>query len=208
MYYNNSDLTQNLQQIYSYLNSQHERINYLETLIQQLQNEINSLNKNPTSNIERIEYKFDQLKVERLEGTLNIGITPQNGENSIDDFAVNQHELNVPPAAEQQSNLFENVKRHIHNYLNGECYQVFNSIEQQNNYFLDSHYRQYIIQDIRGQIDHRIHYYLSQFNQDTNHVDQGNIEQFEALTINKVKEDIHKTYDEFIKHLPKKESDS
>ena len=205
--YNHSDMTQNLQYIYSYLHSQQERINYLESMLQQLQKEMNVLKQNPASNIERIEYKFDQLKVERLEGTLNIGITPQNGGNSIEDFAVAQHELNVPQTAEQPSILYEKVRSQIHHYLNGECYQVFNTIEQQNNYFLDNHYRQYIIQDIKGQIDSRIQYYLDQLNQDPTH-DQANSEQLETLTINKVKEDIHKTYDEFIKHLPQKESDS
>ncbi|MFC0557688.1 spore germination protein GerPC [Halalkalibacter alkalisediminis] len=208
MYYNNVDMTQNLQYIYSYLNSQQERINYLEATIQQLQNEMNALKQNPASNIERIEYKFDQLKVERLEGTLNIGITPQNGGNSIEDFTVAQQELNVPQATAQPSDLFKNVRSQIHHYLNGECYQVFNTIEQQNHYFLDNHYRQYIIQDIKGQIDSRIQYYLTQLNQDNNLNNQGNTEQLETMTINKVKEDIHKTYDEFIKHLPQKESDS
>lgn len=207
MYYNHSDFSQNLQQIYSYLHSQQEKINYLESIIQQLQNEMNALKQNPASNIERIEYKFDQLKVERLEGTLNIGISPQNGGNSIEDFAVNQQELSVPPVANQQLTLYENVKRQVHHYLNGECYHVFNMIEQQNNYFLDNHYRQYIIEDIKGQIDSRIDYYLKQLSQDANQ-QNDHTEQLEALTINKVKEDIHKTYDEFIKHLPQKESNS
>ncbi|GAE35444.1 spore germination protein GerPC [Halalkalibacter akibai] len=205
MYYNNVDMNQNLQFIYSYLNSQQERINYLETTIHQLQNEIMTLKQNPASNIERVEYKFDQLKVERLEGTLNIGITPQNGGDSIEDFAVAQHQLNVPQNTGQPSNVFENVRSQIHHYLNGECYQVFNNIEQQNNYFLDNHYRQYIVQDILRQIDSRIQYYLNQLNQDTN---LNDTEQLEMLTIDKVKEDIHKTYDEFIKHLPQRESDS
>lgn len=208
MYYNQTDLAQNLQHIYNYLNSQQERINHLEATVQHLQNEMNSIKQNPASNIEKIEYKFDQLKVERLEGTLNIGITPQNGENAIEDFAVTQHEMNVPAPPSHPSTLFENVKRHIHQYLNGECYQVFHSIEQQNNYYLDNHYRQYIIEDIRAQIDNRIQYYISQINQNPNNQDLGNPEQLETVTLNKVKEDIHKTYDEFIKHLPEKEPDS
>ncbi|WP_332692664.1 spore germination protein GerPC [Halalkalibacter lacteus] len=206
MYYNNSDPAQNLQQIYGYIHSQHQRITQLESVIQQLQNEMNTLKREKISNIEKIEYKFDQLKVERLEGTLNIGITPQNGENSIEDFAVNQKELQVPQVNKQQPMINETVQRRVHDYLNGACLQDIESIEMQHNYQLDSHYRQYIIEDIRRQVDHRINHYVSQIN--TNTLEQEQVAEVEEMTFNKVREDILKTYGEFVRNLPRKETNS
>ncbi|MFC0470360.1 spore germination protein GerPC [Halalkalibacter kiskunsagensis] len=204
MYYNNSDLAQNLQQIYNYIHSQHQRITQLETTIQQLQNEMETLKKEKTSNIEKIEYKFDQLKVERLEGTLNIGITPQNGEHSIEDFAVNQNQLHVPQVNQQQPMINETVQQRVYEYLNGACLQDIESIEVENNYQLDNHYRQYIIEDIRRQVDHRINHYVSQIN--TNSLEPAQVTEMEEKTFNKVREDILKTYDEFVRNLPRKEN--
>ncbi len=41
--------------------------------------------------MEKIEYKFDQLKVESLDGTLNIGLNPSNLKETIEDLAVEQN---------------------------------------------------------------------------------------------------------------------
>ncbi|WP_088105447.1 spore germination protein GerPC [Halalkalibacter urbisdiaboli] len=201
--WNNSYIIQNLQHIYDCLNYQHQRITELESVVQQLQLEINTLKENQTSTIERVEYKFDQLKVERLEGTLNIGITPNNGGGSIEDFSVNQNELNVPSMNNEQSKLFDNIRQHIYEYLNEDCYEMIDSIEKQHHYQINDEYRNHIIEDIKKQIDNRIQYYLNQIN--FNDLDKKKLAEVEEMTINKVKEDIHKTYDEFIKHLPRGE---
>ncbi|KMY55494.1 hypothetical protein AC623_17395 [Bacillus sp. FJAT-27231] len=202
MYFNYSHMIHNLQQMHEQINSQQQRIAQLEADVQKLQQEIQSLKKNQSSNIERVEYKFDQLKVERLEGTLNIGITPHNGGGSIEDFSVEQNDLSVPPMDPQQRLLlFGNIQRQVHDYLNGECYPALQTIEQQKNQPINPDYRQYIIDDIRRQIDSRIHYYLNQINMSP--IGEEQFAEIEGRTVNKVKEDIHKTYDEFITKLPK-----
>ncbi|WP_100407426.1 spore germination protein GerPC [Bacillus solitudinis] len=205
MYYNTPDTIQNLQQIYNYLNFQQQKIDQLEKSIQHLQTELNSLKQNKSPSIEKIEYKFDQLKVERLEGTLNIGITPNNGDNSIEDFAVNQHELNTPQVNDQQPIIFEAVQQRINDYLNEPYNENIHSIEKQMNYQLDDHYRLYIIEDIRKQVDHRIQHYLNKMK--LHNLTPQQLAEIEEMTTNKVKEDIHKTYKNFIGNLPQKESD-
>ena len=45
------------------------------------------LTEKPPVNIERIDYHFDQLKIERLEGTLNIGLNPSDLQN-MDEFRI------------------------------------------------------------------------------------------------------------------------
>ncbi|WP_052487711.1 spore germination protein GerPC [Gordoniibacillus kamchatkensis] len=72
----------------AYLQWQTERITELQRTVASLQIELAALKEQKGVRIDRIEYSFDQLKVERLDGTLNIGITP-GGLKSIEEFAVN-----------------------------------------------------------------------------------------------------------------------
>lgn len=72
----------------AYLQWQTERITELQRTVASLQSELAALKEQKGVRIDRIEYSFDQLKVERLDGTLNIGITP-GGLQSIEEFAVN-----------------------------------------------------------------------------------------------------------------------
>ena len=75
-------------QLQRYLEAQDKRILQLEQEIKHLTEEISLLKNKPPIHVEKIEYKFDQLKVESLDGTLNIGLNP-NDLNNIDEFAIN-----------------------------------------------------------------------------------------------------------------------
>lgn len=110
------------------LKSQQERIEMLECTVDDLCNQLKRLEAKPAYTVENIQYHFDQLKVEKLEGTLNIGMslpdgdafgaeagnggangnggTNGNGGNNgnggsgqIDQFTVGQGSGNVFPAA-------------------------------------------------------------------------------------------------------------
>lgn len=48
----------------------------LEGMIKELMNRVDKIGVVPQTRIDRIEYQFDQLKVEKLEGALHIGISP------------------------------------------------------------------------------------------------------------------------------------
>ncbi|TGB05258.1 spore germination protein GerPC [Halobacillus salinus] len=66
----------------SYIQQMMNQIEQQQKLIQKLQKQIDELSSNekPQTVIERIEYHFDQLKIETLEGTLQIGLTPNGSE--------------------------------------------------------------------------------------------------------------------------------
>ena len=81
------DLYVYIQQLYDYMKRQHQEIAQLQTSMAQLSEEIKKLKEKPSITVERLEYKFDQLKVETLEGTLNIGLNPSDL-NNIDDLSV------------------------------------------------------------------------------------------------------------------------
>ncbi|RXI98206.1 spore gernimation protein [Anaerobacillus alkaliphilus] len=203
MYYNYDFIT-SIQQLYQYLEVQQRKIDHLELLIEDLKANIETMRKENSGKVERIEYKFDQLKVERLEGTLNIGITPTGGiePTSIEDFTVSRNSVNLPATAQQNPFLFENVKNAVFQYLNNDCYDVMAAIEQQYNNHLETSYRNFIIDDVRKQIEPRIHYYLRGLN--TVEADELGLKEIEQTTITKITNDINKTIEQFIKHLPQK----
>ncbi|MFV8829185.1 spore germination protein GerPC [Alkalihalobacterium sp. APHAB7] len=200
--YNNWNYGSYFEKMNGYLQSQNQKILELEQQLMQMREEVTQLKQgSPGSHIDRIEYKFDQLKIERLEGTLNIGLTPNGGTSPIEDFNINQNELNVPIFSHMHPENVQAIKHQIYHFLDTECYPLIQSIEQKHNYQLDPNYRNFIIGDVKKQIDQRINHYLSQV--------QGNqydVKQVEQMTVNKVKEDIGNTFDAFIKHLPREEN--
>lgn len=76
------------QQVSAYIEMQKQRIDKLEQTVTKLQTDLNALKNQKGVHIDKIEYKFDQLKVEKLDGTLTIGISPSLLDN-IDDLTVN-----------------------------------------------------------------------------------------------------------------------
>ncbi len=138
MVYYITQLQQQVQQLYNHINS-------LENRIQQLEQQ-NSPNKNTT--IEKLEYHFDQLKIERLDGTLHIGVTPEDL-HSMDEFSLPNHNGGPLPPVHQA----------LEQYVDQELPGYLQSLEQQYHYPLDSGYRQTLLDDIKQQIASRIAHY-------------------------------------------------
>lgn len=203
MYYQ-YDYSTYFQQIYQQLEAQQSKIDQLEETIDILLDEISTLKNQASQHPGKIEYKFDQLKVERLEGTLNIGITPNGGiePSSIDDFTVNRNNIDVPVVQQQHPKFYENIKKKVYDYLNNGCLDAMISLEKHYNYQLDVPYRNFIVEDIKKQIDKRIQYYLKNVNLQNETEDA--LKQIEETTVNNVINDINRTMEEFIKHLPQK----
>jgi len=55
--------------------------------------------------LEKIEYKFDQLKVETLEGTLSIGLSPTE---------LAKHDVEIPGYDTGES-VYDQTRQFIHN---------------------------------------------------------------------------------------------
>ncbi|MFK4998183.1 spore germination protein GerPC [Bacillus sp. N9] len=86
-----------IQQLYDYMNQQQNEILKLRKELNRLENEVNKLKEKPGITVERLEYKFDQLKVETLEGTLNIGLNPADLKQ-IEDVAIPTPSQPPPPS--------------------------------------------------------------------------------------------------------------
>jgi spore germination protein PC len=72
--------SQRVQQLHIRLEAQQAAIDSLSKQVESLSERLKSAETKPQYHIDRMEYHFDQLKVEKLDGTLNIGMTPPSEE--------------------------------------------------------------------------------------------------------------------------------
>ncbi|OJD71489.1 spore germination protein GerPC [Bacillus sp. NH11B] len=196
------------QDIYTYLNQlqqalqiQQQTILNLEDQVRLLQEELNELKSRPSSSIGKVEYKFDQLKVENLNGTLNIGLNPFSTKGQqIEDFQVDTETLKVNPETETNPDFYQGILQEMHRYLDEEAYSRILHFEQEERTPLDEMYRQMMVDDIKKQMEHRLPYYLSQ------------VQSYEGVStdpdylrdviIQAMKQDIDKAFLSFIQHIP------
>ncbi|MFA4132298.1 MULTISPECIES: spore germination protein GerPC [unclassified Brevibacillus] len=194
------EMMQYIQQLHDYIQSQNKKIEHMRQMLEQLQQDVNDLKERQIPSVIRNEYKFDLLKVERLEGTLNIGLNPKGNDSGIGDFSINQS-MDIPDPPQTSAPLFDRVQNEIYQYLEGDAYLVLEKIETECNYPLDQNYRAFILDDIKKQIDQRIKHYLNDLPTDELEPEQHDI--FVQTIVQKVKRDIDKTCETFVKNLPR-----
>ena len=109
-----------------------------------------------------MEYKFDQLKVENLNGTLNIGLNPFSAKGQqIEDFQVDTETLKVNPETDTNPDFYQSILQEMHRYLDEEAYNRILHFEQEERTPLDEMYRQMMVDDIKNRwsIDSLITYH-------------------------------------------------
>jgi len=150
-----------LGQIIQHLNWQAQKLAQIEHSVQEILHEMKSLQQQQKPAVDKIEYNFDQLKIEKLEGTLNIGITPEKG-NTLADFTVNgqpvgerSHEATV------ETDYLAVIQSNIYQYLEVELPQEILKLTAAYNIVLDDANKAIVIEDLRKQVDQRIVHYLN-----------------------------------------------
>lgn len=192
----NQNIYQALQSMQAYLYNQDKKIYKLQQQIQSLEKAVTELQNRPPVRIDRMEYKFDQLKVETLEGTLNIGLNP-NDLQGIEDFSVPTRNGSIAP--KERMALFTDIETSLEQYLESNLQSIMEDAGQQLNFQVDDSYREFILQDIKKQLPNRIEYYLNQPLRNTNETPEQQKEQiFEQM-----KKEIHYGVLTFLQHLPK-----
>ncbi|WNR44964.1 spore germination protein GerPC [Paenibacillus roseipurpureus] len=216
------------QQLTAYIDMQKQRIDALEQTVSKLQTDLKVIKEEKRFHIDKIEYNFDQLKVEKLDGTLTIGISP-SAMDHIEDFAVNGTSLNkddngnspvmggdqnpfyqggqyqganggTRSQAGQSQNVQAEVAKGIEQYLKFGVQADMNNLEHKYQHPLDEEYKDLIIEDIRKQLDTRIQHYVNQYR------GIGFKEPMEAVTssiVEKTKNDIVTAIETYISSLPK-----
>ncbi|MBS4218037.1 hypothetical protein KHA96_06830 [Bacillus sp. FJAT-49711] len=154
------DLTLFLKQLHEYVVWQQQEINRLQTTMAQLSADIKKLQEKPSVTVERLEYKFDQLKVETLEGTLNIGLNPADL-NNIDDFSVVPNMRNKKTDEDDQ--MKKEVLEKLNQYVNQQLERIIHDSESQIGIQLEQPYFNLIKEDILKQLPTRAEHYLHFF---------------------------------------------
>ncbi|WP_026574482.1 spore germination protein GerPC [Bacillus sp. UNC438CL73TsuS30] len=153
------DFYQYIQWLLSCIQTQEKRIAALEQALQKMQNDLKQIGEKPTIHVDTIEYKFDQLKVETLEGTLSIGLNP-NDLSGIEDFAIQGQSLNTPISPKAQMQRSMKIEEAIYRYLETDLPLIIEDTEKQLRLQPNESYLSFIKQDIIKQLPNRIEYHL------------------------------------------------
>lgn len=194
------EMMQCIQQLQRIIHHQEQRIIQCEQQIKELYTSIETIQQKPLV-IEKIEYKFDQLKVETLEGTLNIGLNPLNESSDIENFEVNNRTLTIRPNEYTNPNIEEEIQEDILHYLDTDGFQQIQQLEETYHTPLNEYYRNMMLDDIRTQIQPRIPYYFQLMQKQPNLMSNPTL--LHQTIVGRMKEDISKAFIAFIEHFPK-----
>jgi spore germination protein PC len=193
------DLNQYLQSMQMYIQAQEQRIAVLEQTVNRLQKELKQIQEKPVVHVDRIEYKFDQLKVETLEGTLNIGLNP-NDLSGIEDFSVQNQSLSTPSSSKEQLQRSMEVEKAIYEYLETNLPQIIADAQNQLSIQPNDSYLSFIKEDIIRQLPNRIDFHLKANaakvrSEEKNH-------SIDEMVINSIKQEIQNGVWTFLNNLP------
>lgn len=192
-------------QLYTQLLWQSEKLGKMDRKLDAILAELQAIRGQKPVNVEKIEYNFDQLKVEKLDGTLNIGITPDNAK-SIEQLALGDSEVMVGPVPiqTQSPQSFAAIQNGVMNYLNAEAPEELKQMEGKYNLSLPGEYRAHILADVQKQVNARIVHYMQQMELRD---DGENPEERVREISEQVKADIRKGVEQYLQTFPKREEE-
>lgn len=195
----NPEFYEYLRQLHQLVKSQENRIRTLEHNLQQVQTEISKLKERPPVHVERIEYKFDQLKVESLDGTLNIGLNPSDLQG-IDEFSVPNQSIKTPSSPKHMFQRAIELEDTVYDYMGNHLPAIFEKAQEKLQTNLDESYYHFIEEDIKKQIPKRVEHYIREFSKgDQETAERERVE--ETITMQFHKE-MEYGVETFIKNLP------
>lgn len=195
----NNEFYEYLRQLHQLVKNQENRIRTLEHNLLEVQSEMSKLKEKPPIHVDRIEYKFDQLKVESLDGTLNIGLNPSDFQG-IDEFSVSNQSVKTPYSPKQMFQRSMELEDKVYDYMAHHLPTIFETTQAKLQTNLDESYYQFIEEDIRKQIPKRLDLYLREVSTedsatlDTHQIDDKVLERFH--------QEMEYGVEAFIKNLP------
>ncbi|MBM7647577.1 spore germination protein PC [Bacillus ectoiniformans] len=146
----------NTQTMWQWLQQQQRQMHLMEKKLAALEQEVEELKKRPPVSVEKIEYSFDQLKVETLSGALHIGLTPSDL-SGIKDLDIDLSKQNQPNP-EQVERVLQAATQFIDSHLE----TIASDYALQMNRIIDPQMIQFMKQDLFKQLPQRIGFYLQQ----------------------------------------------
>ncbi|GAA0448197.1 MAG: spore germination protein GerPC [Bacillota bacterium] len=186
-----------------YIYDLHEHMKQQENLIQTLMSRVNqledSLQAAKSNKIEKVEYHFDQLKIEHLDGTLHIGLSPQDLANLEDTGFPNQ-----PDIPNYQPPLKQTLQSELGNYLHETGPSIIRQLAREHSVNLNDGYPSVLIQDIEKQLPGRIAFHENEATQNGNLKSR---EELHAYISDNIKSEIQKSLAHFM-HTKKNKGES
>jgi len=182
-----------------------EQLAQVTSRLQTMQAEVAALQNRSSTHIDKIEYSFEQLKVETLAGTLVIGMAG-GLEGSVEEFTLGQTvKQDVKLGAEGPQGLqtmssepFVRIHRQLQDYFHQELDGDVERAAKEHGQEADEELRQAIKKDLSRQADRRIAVYLKEL-QTKEEVDA----ELEQDIARKVKDDIRSGLGLFFEHSGK-----
>lgn len=190
-----------LQEILRQTAWQSQKLSLLEKQIGEIRESLSALQAQRSTHIERIEYNFEQLKVETLEGTLVIGLT-QSDQGTIDEMTVEGKTFEDIAINKKDSPAFQRISDEIGDFIRKDLASEIDSRAEQYKMPVDSDLREAMIEDLQRQVGDRIVVYLNQ-TEGKQAVDDAK----EREICGKVRQDMLSALDQFFINKAKEQSE-
>ncbi|ULL17252.1 spore gernimation protein [Paenibacillus sp. H1-7] len=192
------------QDLHRFIQAQSRKIDTMEKELDSVKTELNSWKDQKRIHIDKIEYKFDQLKVEKLDGTLNIGLTPQ----TVEDMAVEVEQKSGTDSgdkpAQPTSELQEKINSELQAYLQKDVPKKIEDLEERTGVQLDPWHRKMIQNDLGKQMGQRMMHYLKQLEQGAT-VDQ--LSSIKDSVLFRTKHDLIAAIESYFSKMPKEDGE-
>ncbi|WP_050614271.1 spore germination protein GerPC [Bacillus testis] len=193
-----NDLYSYAAEMKKYLENQANRIQALEAELKKLKDLQQRSNAPAPIHIDKIEYKFDQLKIEKLDGTLNIGINPYDLQHEIEEISANGKPFPVPYSPQLREKLTEEIAGEITVFIENELPSIISSTELEMGRSFHGEYNQFIQDDLLKQLNSRISYYL---NHSSPQMLDSQREDYKERIIEQIKSDIEQAVRVFLMNI-------
>ncbi|WP_203556420.1 spore germination protein GerPC [Bacillus sp. B15-48] len=155
-----NDYYQYLKRLHTFIENQDRRVRALEKVVENLQREVSQLKTRPPLHVDTIQYSFDQLKVETLEGTLHIGVNPSDLEDATE-FAVGKQAIQTPFSPKPLFQRTVEIENELRHYLETDLPELYEATLAKLNFTVDESYYDFIKNDIIKQLPNRISTHLN-----------------------------------------------
>lgn len=191
-----------IQQMHHFIQMQQKRIGNLEKMLKEIKLEVEKLSKRPPVHVDTIEYKFDQLKVETLDGTLNIGLNPGDL-GDVDSLEVdNQNQSpSLSPKKKMESTM--KLEDSLYRYLDSDLNSLVKQYGSRIGIEVNEDFTSFIKEDIKKQLPSRINEYLKKYKM-PDRSDEAILAMLDKVE-KQIKDDIGNAVLAFLSNLPKRQ---
>jgi spore germination protein PC len=190
-----NDWQRRLYEFHWTIQRQEDTIRRLEDRLALLEKEMLLLKDKKTIHVDKIEYKFDQLKVETLSGQLHIGLSPGQTE-AIEDFAVNQLTQDQAGLSPLEIGHIKAIQEEANALLDQEGWQNIKECCLRYDFPLEIEQYTAILDDLKKQLPKRIDCYVQSYPKQAYTAEK--LDEIKMEILKKVKQDVFTAMEQYV----------